>query len=234
MEVENAGARSIPACSPVLARLYRRDPVEGAEVIGPGRPAPERLPSGRHQLCIAEVQDHQRARLIEAIAELCDERGYANVVISEIVARAAVSKSTFYRFYETKQDCLFDAHKHLSAALLAAVDSASRDAASRDDRLRLAIRAALQFASTRPRDTQLLTTGILSAGPEGAARYRTATEALAQRLFSSNGARHADAFAAALFAAPAVTALAGEDEDPAALLSLENTFVEIALAYAAR
>jgi AcrR family transcriptional regulator len=199
-----------------------------------GNGVPERLPSGRHQLEVAEVQEHQRARLIEAIAELCAERGYANVVISDIVARAAVSKSTFYRFYETKEACLFDAHKHLFAALLAAVDSASRDAASAEDRLRSAIRTALSFAAMSPRAAQLLTTGILSAGPRGAARYRTATQALAERLFDSDGARHADAFAAALFAAPAVTALAGEDDDPAALISLEDTFVEIALAYAAR
>lgn len=209
--------------------------MKATPLTGSPKGVPERLPSGRHQLDVPQVQNHQRTRLIDAITDLCAERGYANVVIADIVSRAAVSKSTFYRLYETKEACLFDAHKHLSAALLAAVDTAAGQAITPEERLRAAIRTALEFTAIRPRATQLLTTGILSAGPLGAARYRTAIEALAKRLFTpSDGARHADAFAAALFAAPAVTAIAEEDGDPAALLSLENTFVEIALAFAAR
>ena len=85
---------------------------------------PARLPSGRHRIPDQEVRDHQRGRLIDAICALSAERGYADTVINDIVARAGVSKSTFYRFYRSREDCLFDAHKRHCAMLIAAIDRA--------------------------------------------------------------------------------------------------------------
>jgi AcrR family transcriptional regulator len=203
----------------------------------PGRPNPARpgrLPGGRHRLPDDEVRDHQRARLIEAIASLCAERGYANIVIADIVSRAGVSNSTFYGLYRGKQDCLFDAHKHYSAILLAEITAARRGLSQPPDLLRAMIRSALRFSAERPPAAEILTAGILSAGPEGRSRYLTTMGAIAGRLCPSAepfSRRHLSALASAIFAAPTITG-ALQDEDPAASLALEHEFLELALAFA--
>ncbi len=192
------------------------------------------LPSGRHQLSAKLVKDHQYQRLISAITALSAEQGYATVVISEIVARAAVSKSTFYRFFETKQQCLLAAHKHYSAALLAAIDAKCDPRNPWPEQLRCATRTALQFCAKRPDAAQLLTMGVLSCGPEGAARYRTTIEAIATRFRSGSPRADFDRTAltltAGFFSAPTIAASASSD--PAALRSLEDEFVEVILALA--
>lgn len=150
---------------------------------GDGVTGPVRLPSGRHEIPDHEVRDHQRIRLIDAIAALGVERGYANVVISDIVARAAVSKSTFYQLYRTKDECLFDAHKHHCAGLIAAVERARRpQSLSPQQRLRASTAAMVAYFSAHPPAAHLLTIGILASGPRGQARHRVMVELLSSRL----------------------------------------------------
>lgn len=198
-----------------------------------GRPA-QRLSAGRHQLAAQEVETHQRQRLINAMAALCAERGYAHVVITEVVARAAVSKATFYRFFATKDECLFAAHKYFSAALLAAIDASCDSAGEWPARLRAGVHAALAFCAARPDAVHPLALAILSCGPEGISRYRVTIEALAKRLHSggdSGGERHADAvFAVVVFAAPLIPSSAGENGSEE-ILALENDILEMILAF---
>jgi AcrR family transcriptional regulator len=52
----------------------------------------------------AEVAAHQRARLVEAVGATIGERGYGSVTVTEIVARARVSKSVFYREFKDKRE----------------------------------------------------------------------------------------------------------------------------------
>jgi AcrR family transcriptional regulator len=168
---------------------------------------PLRLPSGRHRIPDQEVRDHQHTRLIEAITILSAERGYANVVIADIVACAAVSKSTFYRFYRTKDECLFDAHKLHSAALIAAVDrSCHATSLPRPERLRAGVRSAFSYLSGHPQAAHLLSLGILSTGPRGAHRYAVMIEALRTRAQAACDLGAGDSTLAAIhFGASAIT-----------------------------
>lgn len=193
---------------------------------------PHTLQAGRHKLAPEWVRAHQQTRVIEAIAALCAERGYANVVISDIVARAAVSKSTLYGLYDTKDACLFDAHKHYSACLLAEIDTATRALTAPREALAAAIRAALNFCAADLAAAQLLTTGILSAGPEGSARYQTTIAAIAKRLHpaAKPPRPHFTALAAAILAAPVISASL-EVGGPNALPVLESELLELALSY---
>lgn len=56
-----------------------------------------------------------RERILAALTELVAEQGYPNVAITEIAARAAVSLSTFYAHFESKE-----------AAFVAAIDRGGR------------------------------------------------------------------------------------------------------------
>lgn len=207
-----------------------------AEVPDPRpAPAPERLPSGRHRISDSEVREHQHARLIEAITLLSAERGYANVVIADIVTRAGVSKSTFYRFYRTKEECLFDAHKHHCAALIAAIDRSCGAAPPHDaGLLRVGVRSAFSYLTAQPGAAHLLSVGILSSGPCGAHRYLVMIEALSARIGGFGSLRPPDStLAAALFTASALTHTLAAHQDMD-LQVLEEELVEQLLATAER
>jgi len=60
------------------------------------------LPRGQHDLSPEYVAAHQRIRIQEATTHVVAERGYGAATIGDIVARAHVSRRTFYAHFETK------------------------------------------------------------------------------------------------------------------------------------
>ena len=75
-------------------------------------PAPERmqtLPRGHNAPPPEVVKRNQRERLMTALALVLLERGYAGTTLSLVSARASVSKSDFYKHFETKDDCFLAA-----------------------------------------------------------------------------------------------------------------------------
>ena len=71
----------------------------------------ERLPRGRHGLSPEFVARNQRERLIAGLTEVLDEVGYQKTTVSLIGQRAAVSKSDFYKHFDSKDDCFFAAYE---------------------------------------------------------------------------------------------------------------------------
>src|ERR1700704_3171275 len=71
----------------------------------------DRLPRGRHGLSPEFVAQNQRERLIAALTEVLYEVGYQKTTVSLIGQRAAVSKSDFYKHFESKDDCFFAAYE---------------------------------------------------------------------------------------------------------------------------
>jgi AcrR family transcriptional regulator len=52
-------------------------------------------------------------RLVDAAFELFDERGYEQTTVDDIAERAGVSRTTFFRYYRSKEDVIFPDHDHL-------------------------------------------------------------------------------------------------------------------------
>src|SRR5690349_23517822 len=71
----------------------------------------ERLPRGRHGLSPEFVAQNQRERLITGLTQTLYEFGYQKTTVSLIGQRAAVSKSDFYKHFESKDDCFFAAYE---------------------------------------------------------------------------------------------------------------------------
>jgi len=69
-------------------------------------PPPEPLPRGQHDLPREYVARHQRLRILDATTFVLAERGYGGTTIGDIVARAHVSRRTFYAHFETKEHCV--------------------------------------------------------------------------------------------------------------------------------
>jgi AcrR family transcriptional regulator len=143
-----------------------------------------RLPRGSHGIPADVVARNQRERLVAAMAEICAERGYAEVSVAAVAKRAGVSSVTFYKQFAGKQDCLLAAHQQLLGRLFEEVDGAREAEIEEEARTRAAVRAALALLAVDAPSARLLTVEILAAGSEGSKCHETMVEAFAKRLGS--------------------------------------------------
>ena len=72
----------------------------------------DRLPRGRHGLSPEFVARNQRERLISGLILTLAEVGYQKTTVSMIGRRAAVSKSDFYKHFDSKDDCFLAAYDY--------------------------------------------------------------------------------------------------------------------------
>lgn len=141
-----------------------------------------RLPPGSHGIPADLVARNQRERLVAAMAEVCAERGYAEVSVAGVAKRAGVSSVTFYKQFADKRDCMLAAHRQLLGRLLEEVDRARGMESAPDAKSRATIHTALGLFAADPPSARLLTVEILAAGPEGARCHDAMVEAFAERL----------------------------------------------------
>jgi AcrR family transcriptional regulator len=134
----------------------------------------ERLPRGRHGLSPEFVAQNQRERLLAALADCLYERGYEETTVAMIGKRAGVSKSDFYKRYESKDACFLAAYddvvERIRETLLAAC-------AGRDDwagGVLDALAALLAFVAEEPARARLVLAEGLRAGKGVYDRYQEA------------------------------------------------------------
>ncbi len=92
----------------------------------------DRLPRGRHGLSPEFVARNQRDRLIAALILTLAEVGYQKTTVSMIGRRAAVSKSDFYKHFDSKDECFVAAYETRSSGIRAAVVDACAAAAGEE------------------------------------------------------------------------------------------------------
>jgi AcrR family transcriptional regulator len=119
------------------------------------------------------------------MAEVCAERGYARISVTEVAKRAGVSSLTFYKQFAGKDECMLAAHRQLLGRLLEEVDRAREAESAPEAKVRVAIRTALVLLAADPPSARLLTVEILAAGREGAKRHDAMASALAERWETS-------------------------------------------------
>ena len=127
----------------------------------------ERLPRGRHGLSPEFVARNQRERLITGLTQALFEVGYQKTTVSLIGQRAAVSKSDFYKHFESKDECFYAAYEAAVERVRERVAGACAAAGDRPwpIRVREAIVAlVIQFAADPALASITLVEG-LRAGP---------------------------------------------------------------------
>jgi len=98
-----------------------------------------------------ERKEARRRRLLGAALQTLAERGYNDTSVDQIVAQARTSKSTFYEFFESKEDCVRDILAHEGGSLIETVLAAAARGGDHRDRMRHGIRAFIA-ACDRERD----------------------------------------------------------------------------------
>jgi AcrR family transcriptional regulator len=138
----------------------------------------DRLPRGRHGLSPEYVAQNQRERLIAALTEVLYEVGYEKTTVSSIGRRAAVSKSDFYKHFESKDECFYAAYDAAIERIRERILTACRGEPA--EPWPLQVRTALAtlltvLAADPPLATLSLVEG-LRAGPAMYDRYQAALE----------------------------------------------------------
>jgi AcrR family transcriptional regulator len=142
----------------------------------------ERLPRGRHGLPREFVAQNQRERLLASLAECLEESGYDGTTVSTIGKRAGVSKSDFYKQFESKDACFIaaydDAVERIRERVLAACEG-SEDWATG---VLAALTALLDLLAAEPAQAGLVLVEGLRAGRGVYDRYQVALQSFVPRL----------------------------------------------------
>jgi AcrR family transcriptional regulator len=126
-----------------------------------------RLPSGRHGLTREAVVASQRGRLVEAMAQVVAEKGYAATTVADVVERAGVSRRTFYEQFADKETCFLAAYDVGLSVVLARIQGAveATPMPGWRERARLGVEAFLTLLAAEPAFARALQLEILTAGP---------------------------------------------------------------------
>ena len=116
--------------------------------------------------------ERRRVRLEEAALTLFATHGYSVTSVDDIVARARVSKSAFYEFFSTKEDCFREVLAREGGSLIHDVLTAAAQGHNHHQRLRLGITTFVRSCFERSAVARLLIVESvgLSQGVEGVRR----------------------------------------------------------------
>lgn len=120
-------------------------------------------------------KQNQRERIIDAMIESCAEKTYAATTITDIVAGARISRTTFYKQFDDKRACFDAAVAHCIELLGQAAGSAHTPEDPPSDAVRKGAAAVLAAMAARPGLAQLLASDAIAVDPRAIKRYRAAT-----------------------------------------------------------
>ncbi len=125
------------------------------------------------------------------MVESCAEKTYAATTISDIVSRAHISRTTFYKHFEDKRAC-FDAAIDYCIGVLQEVAAAAHSPGEEPgDAARKGATAVVGALAAKPGLAQVLTGDAMAVDPQVIERYRRATIPALEALWSQGGERPA-------------------------------------------
>jgi AcrR family transcriptional regulator len=147
-----------------------------------GRHSGAGLPRGPQALPREQVAAHQRDRLHRAMVQCVDEHGYVATTISELCARAHVSRRSFYEHFPNKDECLLATYDTVIGRLQRRLDEAQSPAETWDAQLEAYIRTLFDAAGERPDAARLVCVEMGAAGPVGVRRWAQGAERLQRHI----------------------------------------------------
>jgi AcrR family transcriptional regulator len=142
------------------------------------------LPRGRHAAPREVVWESQRGRMLAAMAGAVGEQGYGAIAVADVIARAGVSRKTFYEHFENKEECFLAAYDAGVGLMLDAIDQAIRDAAP-DGPLAIARAGTARYLETlaaSPAFARTFLIEVLAAGPRALERRAAVHARFADQL----------------------------------------------------
>jgi AcrR family transcriptional regulator len=148
----------------------------------PRKRAPHQLPPGRHGLSRTFVEENQRERILDAVADVASLAGYQAMSVEEIVGAAGVSRRTFYDNFKSKEDAFLTAYDTISHELVECIKLAYDASSSFPQGVIACLRAFLEFIAAHPHYADACIVEALAAGPPALERRNRVMRALAELL----------------------------------------------------
>jgi AcrR family transcriptional regulator len=112
----------------------------------------------------------QRERILDAVAQLSAEKGYANLTLEDVAERAAVSLQAFYEHFTDKEDAFLVAYEVGHGKGRAIVERVHDEASDWPHGVRAGVTALLEFLASEPAFTHMALVDALIASPRTAER----------------------------------------------------------------
>jgi AcrR family transcriptional regulator len=131
-----------------------------ASVVAAGTPSltGRRVPSAR----LAEMQ---HGKVLCGAVQAFDEMGYRGATVSQIIARARVSRSAFYELFADRDECLAAILAAAAGSVAGDLSAARVEALAWSERVRATLLAILEFFDREPAVARVCVVESLRAGP---------------------------------------------------------------------
>ena len=141
------------------------------------------------------VAASQRDRLLRAMADATAEKGYANTVVADVVARAGVSRKTFYeQFPDGKAECFLASYDAGVNGLIDVLSEHTSGARPVREQIETMLGAYLDALAAEPAWAKTYLVEVFAIGPAaverraaGIQRFADAVRALHERLAAEEG-----------------------------------------------
>jgi len=109
--------------------------------------------------------------MLEAMARVAAEKGYAQATVADVIVGAGVSRATFYEHFDSKEDCFVAAFDACADIMLATLEDA-RDTAEGTpvERLDRVLASCLDLVAAEPAFARTFFVEVYAAGPRAIAR----------------------------------------------------------------
>jgi AcrR family transcriptional regulator len=121
------------------------------------------------------------------MVESCAEKTYAATTITDIVSRAHISRTTFYKHFDDKRACFDAAIDYCIGELQRVAATAHSPSDPPGDAARKAATAVVGALAAKPGLAQVLTGDAMAVEPQVIERYRRATIPALEALWAENG-----------------------------------------------
>ncbi len=141
-----------------------------------------RLPPGRHGLPREFVAANHRDRLVAACVQETTERGYPDTTVAHIIKAAAVSRRTFYEYFDSKEACFLATYDLIVTHIRGRMEAALEAEAEWPQGMRAVLSFLLRFFTEEPRLARLCLVEPLAAGPPITEHHRETIESFTPLL----------------------------------------------------
>jgi AcrR family transcriptional regulator len=111
-------------------------------------------------------------RILAAMAEVASERGAGSVTVAHVVARAGVSRRTFYDLFADREECFLAAFEQAIGRVGAPIIEAYEHESAWREQIRTGLWTLLVFLDEEPATARLCVVESLAAGPRVLERPR--------------------------------------------------------------
>ncbi len=118
----------------------------------------------------SEVERNQRERLYGATVAVVAGKGYASSSISDLIAVAGVSRTTFYKYFSDKEECFLATLDELVAAAIGATEREVRFEGSLLERAEQGLEVFMGLLVAQPDAARICIVEAYAAGPRAVER----------------------------------------------------------------